>query len=309
MSPPPPLPWPPPPRADGSPILPPLLPCGSQRPGVNVAPAVGADGTIFTVSRAHFNSRYSFVVAVASDLTPRWATSLRGLLADGCGVRATPSGDPTFDDYYACRSGAPVGVDPATNELPAGRVLDASSSSPVALPDGGVLYGSYTGYNGARGHLFKLAADGTLAGTFDYGWDYTPAIFLHDGGYSIIVKDNHYGAGDFLITQLDANLQIEWSFRNSNTDSCQRASDGSVQCTSDHPDGFEWCISAPAVDSHGTVYAGGEDGVLYAVGQGGVAKGHQFLSMSLGASYAPVALDYQGRIYAQNNGQLVVVGN
>jgi hypothetical protein len=309
MSPPPSLPWPPSPQTDGAPVLPPLQSCGSQRPGINVAPAVAADGTIFTVSRAHFNSRYSYVVAVAADLTPRWAASFRGLLADGCGQGVAPSGDPDIDRYFACRSGASVGVDPVTNELPAGRVLDASSSSPVALPDGGVLYASYSGYNGARGHLFKFAADGTPAGSFDFGWDYTPAVWLHDASYSIIVKDNHYGTGEYLLTQLDPGLRIEWSFRNRNTQSCTRASNGSVTCVNDHPQGFEWCLNAPAVDKDGTVYAGGEDGVVYAVGQGGGDRGHLFLETSLGSGYTPVALDYRGRIYAQNAGQLVVVGN
>ena len=35
-----------------------------------------------------------------------------------------------------CRAGATPGVDPATNDMPAGRVSDLSSSSPVVLPDG-----------------------------------------------------------------------------------------------------------------------------------------------------------------------------
>jgi hypothetical protein len=27
---------------------------------------------------------------------------------------------------------------------------------------------------------------------FDFGWDSTPAVFSHDGTYSIVIKDNHY---------------------------------------------------------------------------------------------------------------------
>lgn len=43
---------------------PPPAPCGAHRAGVKVAPAVAADGTIYTVSRAHSNSRYGYLVAV-----------------------------------------------------------------------------------------------------------------------------------------------------------------------------------------------------------------------------------------------------
>ena len=43
------LPWPPSPDA-----VPPPQPCGSQRPGVNIAPAVAPDGTIYTVSLIAF---------------------------------------------------------------------------------------------------------------------------------------------------------------------------------------------------------------------------------------------------------------
>src|SRR5262249_18702186 len=60
--------------------------CGGQRPGINVVPAVAPDGTIYTASRAHFNGRYGYLVAVNPDLSRRWSASLRGILKDGCGV-------------------------------------------------------------------------------------------------------------------------------------------------------------------------------------------------------------------------------
>lgn len=60
------LPWPPSPTA----VPPPnTLPCGSQRPGANLAPAVGPDGTIYTGSLSHFDSLASFMVAVNPDLS------------------------------------------------------------------------------------------------------------------------------------------------------------------------------------------------------------------------------------------------
>jgi hypothetical protein len=309
-----PLPWPPPNDSDGGVVTAPSRTCLSQRPGVNIAPAIGPDGTIFTVSRAHNASLDSFVVAVRPDLSPKWASSLRDLLNDGCGVRIPTDGD-TMDNRFHCRPGTTVGVDRATNLRPAGQVVDSSSSSPVALPDGAVIYGAFTGYNGSRGHLFKFGADGRFQASFDFGWDVTPAVYRHDGTYSIVTKDNHYAEdamgvplGPYFITQLGANLQIEWQFRNTNTMSCEVGMNGQLSCVSDHPNGFEWCINAPAVDANGVVYAGAEDGVLYAIGQGGALREHRFLSMSIGAAYTPLALDAAGRLYTLNDGVMTVIG-
>jgi len=181
------LPWPP-----STTATPPVDECGSQRPGVNVAPAIAADdGTIYTVSRAHFNERYSFLVAVNSNLTLKWAASLRDRINDGCGV-LVPIASNDSPQKGKCRFGANSGVDPATNDKPAGRVIDQSSSSPTVLPDGSVLYGAYTRFNIARGHLFKFSSTGQFQAAFDFGWDTTPAVYSHGGTYSIVIKDNHY---------------------------------------------------------------------------------------------------------------------
>ena len=67
-------------------VSPPTQACGSQRPGVNIAPAVAADGTVYTVSVAHFDSQVAYMIAVNPDLTPKWASSLQYRLTDGCGV-------------------------------------------------------------------------------------------------------------------------------------------------------------------------------------------------------------------------------
>src|SRR5262249_49137833 len=53
------LPWPPQPNAN-----PQTTPCGSQRPGMNIAPAIAPDGTIYTLSRGHFVTRYNYLIAV-----------------------------------------------------------------------------------------------------------------------------------------------------------------------------------------------------------------------------------------------------
>lgn len=297
------LPWPPSPDA-----VPPNTPyaCGSQRPGLNVAPAVAPDGTIYTVSRAHRNDRYAYLVAVNANLTPKWHASLRDRFSDGCGVLI-----PSDDSSNGCRSNANVGVDPATNSPGAGRVVDQASSSPGVAPDGSVLYGAFTAYNYREGHLMKFSPDGAYLGTYPFGWDLTPAIYRHGKAYSILLKENHYGpvgAEQYLITQLNASLHVEWSFTSTNTESCARQPDGSLQCVADHPNGFEWCINAIATDASGTVFVNSEDGGLYAIAQGGTQVGHRFLQLALGAAYTPLAIGDDGLIYTQNFGHLFVVG-
>ena len=253
------------------------------------------------------NNRYSYLVAVHPDLTPAWSASLRGILNDGCGVLL-----PRNDVLQACRSNAPFGVDPATNDRPAGRVSDAGTSSPVVLPDGAILIGTSTSYNFSRGHLFKFDSAGGALATYDFGWDITPAVFPHDGTYSILIKDNHYfdlaGNSFYDVTTLDANLVPEWSFRATNTESCVRQPDDTIVCVDDHPEGFEWCINQPAVDAAGILYLNGEDGVLYAFNRQGQVVGQIFLDTALGAAYTPIALGPDGVVYTQNNGHLFAIG-
>jgi hypothetical protein len=308
----------PPVGPNGAALAPPTGPCTTQRPGINGSPAIAADGTVYTVSRAHANQRYSFVVAVNPDLTPKWATSLRNYLNDGCGVLIPADADATGHlpdggvDFGHCRAGTAVGVDPATNDKPAGQLTDLSSSAAVAVPDG-VLYGSFTGYNNARGHLFKLDNKGTIVSTYDFGWDETPAVYPHDGTYSLAVKDNEYFHWDgspprFFITRLDANLRPEWKFQSTNTLSCARQPDGGPNCVSDHPNGFEWCINAPAVDTAGITYGNSEDGNVYALLPDGGVRDKMFLKLALGAAYTPIVVDGSGRIYSLNGGELTAIG-
>jgi hypothetical protein len=308
------LPWPP-----SRDAVPPSAACGSQRPGLNVAPAVAPDGTVYAVSRAHFNGRYGYLIAATPSLAPRWAASLRGRLSDGCGSDVMPpTGAPG-----GCRAGARDGVDPATNEPPAGIVNDLSSSSPVVAPDGSVIYGAYTRYNGSRGHLFRFSDAGSLLATYDFGWDLTPAIHAHDGGWSVVVKDNHYGVGSycgvpaacpprengpFRIAQLSPDLRPEWRFTPEPTPACVRLGDGSISCSDEAVEEAEWCINAPVVDRSGVVLAINEDGNLYAIAQGGTLRRRTFLQRAVGAAYTPLSVDRAGRVYAQNYGQLFALG-
>ena len=336
------LPWPPSPTAMPTTTF----ACGMARAGVNVAPAIAPNGTVYTVGRVDNSPRYGWVIAVNPDLTLKWHTSMRNVFKDGCGV-TIPIATSATPTKGTCRFGAVTsanfGVDPTTNRPGDGNVIDQSSSSPTVLPDGNVVYGAYTRYNIARGHLVKFdGATGAVMSFFDFGWDSTPSVFSHNGTYSLVIKDNHYDeeagfycdpdgngdvsdtvcastgipAGPFYITQLNANLVPEWKFHNTERQSCTRQPDGTLQCVTDHPNGFEWCINAPAVDLLHRVFVESEDGHAYVIppGHTGVfdmnTPGVQrlFLQLALGAAYTPLSIGVDGKIYAQNAGHLFVLG-
>ncbi len=315
------LPWPPSPDAVPGTTL-----CGSQRPGLNVAPAVAPNGTIYTVSKAHFVTRYNYLIAINPNLTLKWAASLRDRLNDGCGV-ILPIGAPG-----GCRVGAHLGVDPGTNEPGPGRILDDSTASPTVAPDGSVVIGIYTRYNWEQGHLMKFSASGQFQGAYPFGWDVTPGIYSHSGTYSIVTKDNHYAdTGSYCddetycpsdrdathpdnpeayyITQLNPSMGVEWQWQNLNTLSCTRDSSGNITCVSDHPNGFEFCVNVMAIAGDGTVFANSEDGNTYAINQGGTLRDHLFQQLALGAAYTPASIAGDGKILSQNAGHLFVLGN
>jgi len=317
------LPWPPSPDAVPRSVI-----CGVQRVPANSAPAIAPDGTIYIITVAHLNPFEGYLVAANPDLTPKWNASLANRLTDGCNVTLPPNGT-----LGGCRAGARTGVDPWQNRNGSGLVFDDSTSVPVVLPDGAILYGADGFYPYFQGHLMKFSASGQFLASYPFGVDDTPAVYPHDGTYSIITKDNHYtgffgsycpidrfcpldrtasnpaSPEAYFITQLDSNLQPEWHFQSTNTQSCSRDPQGNVSCVSDHPAGFEWCVNAPAVDRKGNVFVNSEDGGLYVIRSNGKLRDQLFLDTALGAAYTPLSIAGDGRILTQNNGHLFVVGD
>jgi Bacterial Ig-like domain (group 3) len=297
------LPWPP--SADA---VPPNRSCGSQRPGLNIAPAISADGsTVYTVSRGHFWGRASYLLALnTADLSLQWSTSLTGLLDDGCNVLLPPDGQPDGCSIYGA-----TGLDPTQNTLGAGIVSDQASASPMVAPDGSIFFGANDAYDYGRGHLLKFSSTGIYQTSYNFGWDTTPAIYPNNGTYSVVLKDNHYNNGSYCssptwcppappgpyyITQLDSNLIPQWQFKDPTTNK-------------QHPDGYEWCANALAVDVNGVVYGDNEDGNLYAIQQGATPVQNIFLERAINAGYTPTSIGGDGTIYAENAGHMIAVGD
>jgi hypothetical protein len=59
--------------------------------------------------------------------------------------------------------------------------------------------------------------------------------------------------GPYYITQFDANLNVESSFKSTNTDNFHRNSDGSITCTPNTNLGGLECVNAPVTDRDGVV--------------------------------------------------------
>src|SRR5262249_31980104 len=190
-------------RANGLPVPPPTIVCGSQRPPVNTAPAIAPDGTVYDISRAAFDDYYGYLIAIDKDLKPKWISSMRNRFHDGCGTPFLPStGTPG-----GCRAGALVGVSPSDGMPGSGRILDDSTSAPVVALDVSPHSAAYTRYNYGQGHLMRWSSGGQYldagaAGGFEFGRDTTPAVYPYTAPngvatFAVITKENRYATGSY----------------------------------------------------------------------------------------------------------------
>jgi outer membrane protein assembly factor BamB len=329
-----PLPWPPAPGAVG-----PTFSCGAMRPAVNAAPVPSRDGgTVFVLARTRQNSDHVWIDAVDSaTLTKRWSVNLRDKLNDGCGV-LTPAtaveGD--IDNDFACKVGSTRGVDRQTGLKPGARALDLSIATPVELPDGGIVYGSYTPDDNERGHLMVLNSDGSFRWAFNFGWLQTPAIRRHDGTFDIVITNSHFNRAPFFTTALDPDGNTRWSTPNMNNLSCTRAGetatcrdigldngagqnnldcisrpDGSTTCVRVTPGGgkFDFSSRTAFVGRDGTIWTSSSDGNVYNLaGATGAELSRVFVDSAQGASDVPISADRHGRLYVLQRGALAVLG-
>lgn len=236
----------------------------TQRPPINSGAAIGSDGTIYTGSVRQGGPSVGWLLALNPDLSLKWMSSM--------------ASDPSR----------------------VAQLIDQSSSCPVVGPDNRVFYGGWNGNQLSDGYLYSFGPDGTFLGSFDFGWDTTPAIFPDPDGdpthYHLVQKYNRYQDQRYYMVSLDPNTM-------------------SIECQWELV-GREWCINAPAIDLNGTVYTNGEDGYLYALaGLYPTANGCNptmtriLLDQPRSAAYTPLSLGPDGTVYTLNNGRMFAVGN
>lgn len=292
-------PFPPTPDA-----APPQFGCGRQRPAVNAAPTIGADGSLIVVTIANNAVRNSYLVAVdPATLAPRWAAPLGGHISDGCGVLIPFDND----DPDACRVGSHVGVDPRINELFSTTDTGIMQNAPVVAPDGTILYGIYSGgYDTNRGHLLHFSETGAAKGLFDYGWDSTPAIWTHDGTFSVVMDDNHFSpvTGDGTGPGLDARvarLSPALAIQNETT-----VPPNADAVANDFMDG------QAAIDVSGNAYVLNATGMVYKISSAGALVGSLDLGVSveaLGSEFSWGKATGQPVLYLSYAGSVWVIGN
>ncbi len=237
----------------------------AQRPPMNAGAAIAPDGTIYIGSVRQGDPSTGWLVAVNPDLTLKWKGSM------------------------------------ASDLSRVARLIDESSSCPVVGPDGRVFYGGHNGNQLSDGYLYSFSPNGDFLGSFDFGWDTTPAVFPDPDGdpthYHLVQKYNRYLDRRYYMVSLDPNTM-------------------SIECQWELV-GREWCINAPAIDKNGTVYTNGEDGFLYALqgmypaSNGGCSPTATriMLDRARDAAYTPLALGPDGTVYTLNNGRMFSVGN
>ncbi len=200
-------PWPPSPTS-----VPPLFGCGKQRPPINGAPAITADGKVIMMTSNNNAITYAYLVAYDfATAAPAWFASARGHILDGCGGKV-PFNDSSNADPSICRFGANVGVDLLTNQPVAGRMTSLLKGAPVVAPDGSVYVSTYSGaYDNNQGHLHRFSATGAFLNVLDYGFGQTPAIRATGAGpldYELAMDFNNFSpeTGDGTGAGLDASV-------------------------------------------------------------------------------------------------------
>ena len=103
------------------------------------------------------------------------------------------------------------------------------------------------------------------------------------------------GEAQYNLTSLDRDLRPEWTFAETDDQTCERCPGGSLACVPSNTP-FECCVNMIAVRRDGVVCANREDGNLYAVDRWGNEVGKVFLELAIGAAYTPLAIADDGRI-------------
>lgn len=303
-----PLPWPP---AGG--VIGPTFGCGPTIPATNAAPAIAVDGASVIVLARASRSDYAWLVRLdEGDMSTMQQISLRDLLNDDCGV-ATPS-TATTPTANACRVGTALGVDRTTGVRPGARAVHTSTSSPVALHDGGIAIGTYSPYRNEQGHLLRFGSDGAFMWASSFGWLVNPLEVERAGvggpSYELVVDHSIYDDGPFWMQGIDSltgarNWSYSEGFAGAGTQ-CLAKPGGKTTCLPVAGGGsYDFVVRRPARDAAGNIWTITSGGDVQQLSPSGVllssthiaGGGDRMLDAPIVIDGAKVRVAYRGQLF------------
>lgn len=225
--------------------------------------------------------------------------------------------------------------DPRNNNANNATLLDDSTASPMAGPDGDVYFGIFGNpANGSRGFLLHFSGDLTVEKPpGGFGWDNTVSVvpasmvpsYTGTSSYLLFTKYNNYanagndsGDGVNRIALLDPNATQVDAHASSNGMLVMREVLTAIGPTADKEDRSaslplavrEWCINTAAVNpATNSVFAPSEDGHLYRWNL--VTNSlDQFLQLNagIGEPYVPTIIGPDGQVFTLNGGAMSALG-
>jgi len=345
------LPWPPGPGAQA-----PSFPTGAFRFAVNATPAISLNGqSVAVVARSRQCGDTASMLSVNSvTLDKHWEYSLEHTEADGCGPKRNQDGTPsqylTPDTATAsetgnsldCRVGSTVGVALKRGGIPGNFVNELSTSAPVSMIGDMVALGTYSNHDNERGHVKVIGFNGVPHRTFNFGWNYNPAV-IHDENFQsrLVLIDGHYDNGPYSVATYGVFAQFPvWEHVQTSNRECIRSggtgdlydcqqlppytapsagqslkrlmffgANPSVRDVEFSPSYFPFVPRQPAVTADRNVWVSGTDGVARLLdGHSGKQIAEVQVDSALNQADVPMSLDSAGKLYLMQNGQLVVVG-
>jgi outer membrane protein assembly factor BamB len=257
--------------------------------GIDSAPAIGKDGTIFVGGRTYYGPLF----ALFPNGTEKWEFHVGGGISDSPAIDENGTIYVGSDDYYL------YAVNPNGTLKWKYLVGGIVYSSPAIGPDGTVYIGSVD-----TGKLYALYPNGTKKWEYATGDRvfYSPAI---DKNYTIYITSN-----DRNLYTLYPNGTLKWSLSVGDVGSPSVGDDGTIYLgtlydylLAINPNGTERWRSpigwgsghTPSIGNDGTIYIGGDE--LYAINPDGTTKWAYDPGSGLDATSESQAISADGTVY------------
>lgn len=292
------------PAPTSSASTPPQFHCGEQIPNFNAPVAVTPAGHLITYTGGNTSDGANFLIELDASLNALRSYDTRGHVLNGCGVLLTDANDD-FCSIITDNFTTHIGFDPEQNEpvkLIGTQIMD---DAPFVAPNGDVGVGGYNGgfsFGGgfdARGSIVVFKSDGTLrAVNQSFGWEVTPTVWQHNGGFSYLQDNNHYSDGVLSVGQFNPNMVLE--------------SNG-TPATIATANAIDFLDTNVLLDADGRRYGVNGDGHVYAFDAAGTLvdtlalRGADGAVRSVETESGHGARDRAGRLYLSYAGSVYVV--